>query len=260
MWDGPEVVKSLTKNNPACVTGAHTSMVGHITPTELRRYLNATETANGFGNRILWLAVRRSQFLPEGGCVMPTELDRLQRALAVRLEQGRKVQEMVRDESARQLWQELYPELNRERTGLVGERLARTAPQVLRLALLYALLAERSAVSAADLQAAVAFWDYCERSVGYLFGDAVGDPLADEVLRVVRANHSHGITRTGLLDYFQRNLSASKIGAALQVLVTTGAVRQSVDAETGGRPAERFVAVVATGDPPSRLLHLAGLS
>ena len=67
LWDGRGVVQSLTKNNPAKATGAHVSVVGHITPDELRRRLGAGDAANGFMNRFLVAEVRRSKLLPDGG-------------------------------------------------------------------------------------------------------------------------------------------------------------------------------------------------
>lgn len=74
-WESGSL-RTLVKNNPAKATGAHVGTVGHVTPDELRRYLTATETANGFANRFIWLASRRSKLLPDGG--RPDE-----RALAV---------------------------------------------------------------------------------------------------------------------------------------------------------------------------------
>ena len=65
-WDGLPM-RALTKNSRAEATGAHVSIIGHITRDELRRYLDATERANGFGNRFLWVCVRRSKELPDGG-------------------------------------------------------------------------------------------------------------------------------------------------------------------------------------------------
>src|SRR5262249_43844809 len=65
-WDSGDL-GTLTKNSPARATGAHVSLVGHITADELRRYLTATEQANGFANRHLWICVKRSKELPEGG-------------------------------------------------------------------------------------------------------------------------------------------------------------------------------------------------
>jgi len=65
-------LQNLTKNSPARATGAHISSIGHITADELRRYLTATESANGFGNRQLWICTKRSKLLPEGGTIDPS--------------------------------------------------------------------------------------------------------------------------------------------------------------------------------------------
>ncbi len=51
-WDTGDL-QSMTKNTPAQATGAHISIVGHITRDEAREYLNRTEMANGFANRFL---------------------------------------------------------------------------------------------------------------------------------------------------------------------------------------------------------------
>src|SRR5262249_4622879 len=53
-WDDGNL-RSLTKSSPARATDAHISIIGHITKDELRRYLEDTETANGFANRFLLL-------------------------------------------------------------------------------------------------------------------------------------------------------------------------------------------------------------
>src|SRR5262249_51213837 len=65
-WDRGDL-RTLTKNSPARASGAYISIIGHITLEELRRYLTATEAGNGFANRFLWLCVKRSKTLPEGG-------------------------------------------------------------------------------------------------------------------------------------------------------------------------------------------------
>jgi hypothetical protein len=64
-WDGMPL-RTMTKNSPARSTGAHISLIGHITVDELRRYLTQTESANGFGNRHTWFCTQRSKELPEG--------------------------------------------------------------------------------------------------------------------------------------------------------------------------------------------------
>jgi hypothetical protein len=60
-------LQTLTKSSAIKATAPHVSIVGHITSDELRRDLAATETANGFGNRFLWVLVKRSKELPNGG-------------------------------------------------------------------------------------------------------------------------------------------------------------------------------------------------
>src|SRR5262249_27827092 len=69
-WEGGDL-RSMTKNSPARATGAHVSLIGHITSDELHRYLSETETANGFANRFLFVCVDRSKMLPEGGKIDP---------------------------------------------------------------------------------------------------------------------------------------------------------------------------------------------
>ena len=65
-WDTGRL-RVLTKSSPARATGAHISIIGHVTKDELLKYLTDTEAGNGFANRFLWVAVRRSKLLPDGG-------------------------------------------------------------------------------------------------------------------------------------------------------------------------------------------------
>ena len=59
------------------------------------------------------------------------------------------VEEMKRDNTARAIWREVYAELSVGKTGLLGAATSRAEAQVMRLALLYALL-DRSRVIAAE--------------------------------------------------------------------------------------------------------------
>ena len=43
-------------------TDAHVSIIAHVTEAELRRYLEETEAANGYGNRHLYFCVRRARW------------------------------------------------------------------------------------------------------------------------------------------------------------------------------------------------------
>src|SRR5262249_31762543 len=96
-------------------------------------------------------------------------------------------------------------------------------------------------ISKHHLLAALALWDYCERSVRHVFGETLGDPVADELLLLLRSSKS-GLTRTEIRDYFGRHQGADRLGVALGLLLKRKLARQERE-NTGGRPVERWHAV-----------------
>jgi hypothetical protein len=238
-WDTGNL-RTLTRNNPIRVTDGHISLIGHITVEELRRCLTETESANGFGNRHLWVCAKRSKLLPEGGAVGPAAFRRGRGALAAAIKKARTVGAVQRDGEARALWCEIYTGLSEGRPGLAGALLARGEAHVMRLAMLHALMDGATVIGAPHLKAALALWRYVERSVHYVFGDSLGDPVADEVLLLLRAN-PRGLTRTDLRDYFGRHQSSERIGRALAALLRYRLARREQE-QTGGRPVERWFA------------------
>ncbi len=252
-WDTGSLT-TIVKNNRARATGAHISIIAHATKQELLRYLDATEQANGFGNRFLWACVRRSRILPEGGKLHTENLQPLIRRLRMALDFARKQGEMAWDGEARAEWHRIYPELSEGRPGLLGAMVARAEAQVVRLAVIYACLDCSPAMRLPHLRAALAVWNYCERSARFVFGASLGDPVADAILQALRSAPD-GLTRTALRDLFGRHKEAAQINRALTALVENGlAYRERV--ETDGRPAEIWYATArkatkATKDPPS---------
>jgi hypothetical protein len=95
-WDGHRLT-TMTKNTPACATGAHISLIGHITTDELRRYLDRTECGNGFANRFLFLCVRRARSLPDGGNLSDDALRDLAKSLAEVIGSARRIEQVTRD-------------------------------------------------------------------------------------------------------------------------------------------------------------------
>ena len=192
-WDNGGL-SSLTKNSPARATGAHISVLAHVTRQELRRYLTETESANGFGNRFLWVCVKRSKCLPEGGRVDADSLSPALEHLRAAVEFARRAGEMHRDEEARSIWGKVYPDLSDGKPGLLGSVTSRAEAQVLRLSIIYALLDCSVAIRGEHLEAALAVWDYCLASARYIFGDSLGIPEADEILRELRRT-SEGLSQ-----------------------------------------------------------------
>lgn len=238
-WDTGSL-RTLTKNSPAKATGAHISIIGHSTRDELRRLIEETEMANGFANRFLWICVRRSKCLPEGG--HPEDMTPLQDQLAEAVTFAREVDRMERDLECRLLWSQVYPALSEGRPGLLGAATSRAEAIVTRLSCLYALLDQSRYVRVEHLKAALALWSYAEQSARYVFGSALGDRLADEILAALK-NHPRGMTRTEIRDYLGRHKHADQIARAMGVLQENGLARGAGEPSGGGRPIERWFAV-----------------
>ena len=150
--------------------------------------------ANGFANRFLFVCVRRSKLLPHGGSLHDGEIHRLGRRLRERSKFGKSLGRVHMTEAARAEWETIYPYLSAEQPGLLGAITARAEAQCVRLALVYALLDQQESIDVPHLRAALAVWEYCEASAARIFGNALGDPVADEILRALLQAGSAGMT------------------------------------------------------------------
>jgi hypothetical protein len=239
-WDTGDLM-TLTKTDPVVATGAHVSIVGHITVDELRSELTQTDSANGFANRFLMMCVRRSKLLPFGGAPLSHDV---KQGLALRIAEAaahaRRVRVLEMSSAARQVWERVYPRLSEGYSGLLGSVTARAEAQCCRLALGYALADRAAQIDVPHLLAAIAIWERCAESARYVFGSALGDRVADEILRAVRAAGAKGLTRTAISALFTKHESAGRLGAALQLLEGKGMLASKTQA-TNGRPAEIWI-------------------
>jgi hypothetical protein len=241
-WDSGDL-RTLTRNNPLKATGAHISIIAHVTRAELLRYLDSTEMANGFANRFLWLCVSRSKCLPddEDRRISWHKLEPLHKRLADAMQFAKGAGEMRKDEEARQDWREIYPALSEGKPGMLGAVTSRAEAQTMRLACLYAMLDKSTLIRRGHLRAALAVWTYCEQSAAYIFGQSLGDPAADTILQALRRNPS-GLTRTDISSLFGRHKEGTQIAQALATLREAGRARVELE-ETDGRRAERWFSV-----------------
>jgi Protein of unknown function (DUF3987) len=173
-WDGDKL-QTITKNSPLCATGAHISIIGHITEDELRARITRTDMANGFANRFLFALVKRSKELEFGGANIDSEITDLGMALRDYVERAKTVGRVGMTTAARGVWKAVYSALTADQPGLLGAITARSDPQARRLAMLYALLDGKGEVDEPHLQAALAVWEYCEASAIHIFGRSLGD-------------------------------------------------------------------------------------
>lgn len=243
-WDS-KALQTMTRNSPLRATDAHVSVIGHITTDELLRYMNATELANGFINRFMLFAVRRTKLLPEGGSFDAIDWAPLRAELAAAIEHGRTAGELALTEPARARWAAVYPRLSAEVPGLYGAAVARAEAHVVRLSLIYALLDRAAAIDRVHIDAALALWTYAARSARWIFGDTLGDPVADDIWSAVKGS-TGGLSRAEIRDLFSRNKSAKAINAGLAALERAGRLRREERQPTAGRgrPAEVWLPVL----------------
>jgi len=243
-WDS-RPLQLLTRTAPARATNAHIALIGHITQAELRHHTNTIELANGFMNRLILIACRRTRLLPEGGNPEPLAGTGLDRLLAGTLQHARQAGELRLDKHARALWWDAYTRLAESHDdGIASALCARAEAHTIRLALLYALADGARQINPEHLQAALALWDYAARSAAWALQRATGDPLAEQI-HAALTSHPDGLTRTQLRDLFHRNKPAAHLDRALDTLAHTGrATRKRI--LTAGRPAELWT----TAAPP----------
>jgi Bifunctional DNA primase/polymerase, N-terminal/Protein of unknown function (DUF3987) len=183
-WDGVPLGHARARDE-SLVTKHHVTILGHVTPVELRAKLTETDAANGFANRLLFLAVRRSRLVPFP--MAPDDhvrefVEPLHRAII----EARLPGEMSFDEDARDRWEDFYAELAvTPRLGLAGAVTGRHEAQVARLSLVYALADRSPVVGVAHLDAAIALAEYARRSATWALGDSTGNRHADVLRRML---------------------------------------------------------------------------
>jgi hypothetical protein len=235
-WDGRPLGRSVVSTKESAVAHIHhVGLLGAITDTELRERLSKVEMANGFANRILWLAVRQPQVVPFPARIADLLSGGLIARLTDTLDAARYGRSHVWEPAARKRWADWYT--NRVGgSGLSGALVARGPAQVIRLALVYAL-ADRAgdAIGRDHLEAAIALWEYSERSVVYVFGSSTGNPAADAILGMLP-----GVGDREAWDLVKRELgirSADELDAAVALLGRLGKVRLvEIRRSGGGRP------------------------
>lgn len=218
-WDGNDL-NTLVKNSPAKSTAPHISIVGHITKEELLLQLRAVEASNGFANRFIWTATKRSKLLPEGGAIDEVDFDSIIMELSSIIGSAKFCGEVKRSESARELWRQVYPALSEGKPGMFGAITGRAEAQVMRLSAIYAVLDRSMIIEPEHHDAAMAVWRYSEATVRWIFGDKVGDKDADKILSALRRAGPKGLSRTDISkNVFSNNKPAFELDEALQKLV-----------------------------------------
>jgi hypothetical protein len=241
-WDGDRLAARSRTGGAVSADNAHVGVLGHVTVEELRAKLVDTEVANGYANRHLFVLAKRSKLLPSGGNLDDSVVDDLCQKTLFALADARKVGRLKRTREADELWHHMYLEMAQDDPGgLLGAVIARDAAQVLRLSVLYALTDGSRSIDVDHLRAAGAVWDYCRSSATYVFGDSMGNPLADRLLRALVDAGIEGLSGREQNRVIGGHTSKAELDAARDLLLRRGLATTYIE-DSGGRPMTVMVA------------------
>ena len=218
------------------------SFYGDTQPQAIRKILDGgrIETVNGWLNRFLWVAARGQRDIPRPkplDSILTPFLSRLKAALDFSKSAG----ELQWADDAGKAWDEVYGEL--KRSGDTVPHTDRARGQVLRLAMLFALVDSSKVIRLAHLYAALAAWAYCRESAALIFGGTArsqpfeADPLWLEVLNFLP--ETDGVERWKINEKFKPKATTEKVGETLEALANAGKA-EVVKLATGGRVAEKW--------------------
>jgi hypothetical protein len=247
-FDAPEKLQTEGKIAPEEATGAHVSLIGHVTQDQLLQQLQNTENENGTTNRILWLVVHRSKKIPRPRWIRwkaeyPHIVQRLENIVQTFRNPNIPEREMSWSQEGQLEWDKFYNIERGDQSGLLGQIIARTESHVLRLTMLYTALDCSTLMEPKHLRAAIAFWDYCERSAKWIFAEKTGNKIADKILWELR-REAGGILRDDISrKILSSNCPAVYLEMAFSLLVQLGLVRvQHERSKTRKKPAQRWFA------------------
>jgi hypothetical protein len=144
-FDAPEKLHTEGKTAPEEASGAHISLIGHVTQDQLLQQLQNTENENGTTNRNLWVVVHRSKKIPrphwidwkaEHSHIIQLLEDIVQNFCNPNIPK----REMRWSKEGQAEWDKFYNIERGDQTGLLGQIIARAESHVLRLTMLYTAL------------------------------------------------------------------------------------------------------------------------
>jgi hypothetical protein len=235
-WDGKPLT-TIIKNNREKATKPHLSIVSHITVEELKKCISSSDLVNGFANRFLWIYSDRSKKLSNAPGMPQEDILKVSEKL-------KSIEYWVRgkgsdfqilfDEQSEKIWHEAYDDLSEGVDGVVGKVTGRSEPQVIRIALIYAVLDKSDFIRKEHLRAALSLWSYCMKSADFIFGNSILDDINQSVMSGLE-NSSNGLSKTEIHNLFNNHYTKSKIDMSLSFLKQALFVDSEI-IPTNGRP------------------------
>jgi hypothetical protein len=254
-FDSYPLRHSTRKDKVTTSSGHHLSIVGSITPGELRALTEQLAMLNGFANRYLYVWSEIPLLLPFGGEINRDTVTNLAKQFA----QARKdVLERIAigesrlftfDTEARSRWEGFYAE-RRRGIGDTEAMKAITSRQVAhaaRIALIYAALDGADHIELDHLDAGIAWADYSLGTVHKVFTSGPSGRVG-QLLASIREKGAEGLDGAGQDLVFGKNLKAGELAELREDLEIRHLI-VTARLPSGGRP--RIVSYAITPLSPT---------
>jgi hypothetical protein len=233
-------LENPTKQKPMKATKPMISIVGHCTVDKLRSVMTNLHASSGWANRYLYARVRRSGRLPRATGLPKEALAELGTALKEAIDYGSKVELVEMTDAAWAYWDSIYDDVTSSAPGALGDMIAREAPQLRRLAMLYTLLDKTDKTDVVHLRAAYAIVKYCRMSVEQLFADKLADPKIERIVTALtKAGKETGMLYSDIYNLWKGKIPTHEVREILAYLVTKGTISTGKK-NTDGRPGEWY--------------------
>jgi hypothetical protein len=200
-----------------------------ITPVELRARLEPGALQSGSANRWLYLPVIRRDVIPLNTAPAFSK-DNRDRLLKARAAAAEKPATLNVDPAVTHTLAEYADFLPSVSVGVARDLTRRLAIIGFRVALVHALIERAGSVTSSHLARALALTEYARRGIAWVFGDTIGNPDANLLLRHLHA--TGGLTRTAISREIIRDPIRRQ--AAIDELLRLGKAR-IVTLQTAGR-------------------------
>jgi hypothetical protein len=206
---------------------------------------------NGLANRFLWIWADRKQVLSRPP-LYPKNINELVADLEHAISTAQRNYETTDgvgtaidfNEEALKEWDIVYHMLaQKEPEGFMNQILGRAEAQIVRVSSLYAALDGSLSIKPEHLGAAVAIWDYAEKSAEHIFGDRDDSSTVNRVFQHIKDNPM-GLDKTGINSLFSGKVRSAEINESTEKLLAQGKIEMLTEQTSGRdrtifRPAEK---------------------
>ena len=233
LWDGRSI-QPLVKGCKLWATDPHVGIAAGISPGELHSLMHARDLTNGFANRFLMFWAERTTDVDHPAVTPKRVVAGLagRTAEVIRFALGdypntKDSRPMAMSHDAREFYSLIYPSLRKScESELLSTLLARRAPYVIRLGMLFALCDHTLVIEKWHLESALAWVTYSSGSVRYLFANQAreekfiaAEQMAGKIAEFLKGREEWASLSDIYRECFHSHVTAQQISEVLTMML-----------------------------------------